>query len=228
MKTIQFIFPLAILNFLTLILVSFGLPDFVPTHVNIYGSIDSFGSKWFIPLFGIVPIILIAIYILYLYYGESDINRSIEDKVIPAIAFLFIIISWIPVFLALGFSDSNNPLNLLSMDIFHFPIDIVPLILILLSVFFIFIGYFMESIKPNHFLGIRTPWTLKNDIVWKKTHKLGSYTYMIAGFILLVYALATFLSNNIVYSIIGLLLSIILVLIIPILYSYYKFNQIKN
>ena len=86
----------------------------------------------------------------------------------------------------------------------------------------------MEDIKPNHFLGIRTPWTIKNDIVWKKTHKLGSYTYMIAGFVLLVYALATFLSNNIVYSIIGLLLSIILVLIIPIIYSYYKFNEIRN
>lgn len=76
MKTIQFIFPLAILNFLTLILVSFGLPDFVPTHVNIYGSIDSFGSKWFIPLFGIVPIILIAIYILYLYYGECRYKQK--------------------------------------------------------------------------------------------------------------------------------------------------------
>ncbi|WP_225370715.1 hypothetical protein [Methanobrevibacter arboriphilus] len=62
----------------------------------------------------------------------------------------------------------------------------------------------------------------------KKTHKLGSYTYMIAGFVLLVYTLATFLSNNIVYSIIGLLLSIILVLIVPILYSYYKFNEINN
>ncbi|WP_225370713.1 DUF1648 domain-containing protein [Methanobrevibacter arboriphilus] len=72
MKTIQFIFPLAILNFLTLILVSFGLPDFVPTHVNIYGSIDSFGSKWFIHYWGLFQLSLL-LFISCIYIMESQI-----------------------------------------------------------------------------------------------------------------------------------------------------------
>ncbi|WP_054835313.1 DUF1648 domain-containing protein [Methanobrevibacter arboriphilus] len=72
MKTIKFILPLAILNFLTLILVSFGLPDVVPTHVNMYGSIDSFGSKWFIPLFGLFQLSSL-LFTSCIYIMESQI-----------------------------------------------------------------------------------------------------------------------------------------------------------
>lgn len=55
----------------------------------------------------------------------------------------------------------------------------------------------MEKIKPNHYFGIKTPWNLKNEIVWKKTHRLGYYTAMIGGFVLLDYVLATFISGNV-------------------------------
>jgi len=33
------------------------------------------------------------------------------------------------------------------------------------------IGNLMYSIKPNYFVGIRTPWTLNSEFVWRKTHQ---------------------------------------------------------
>lgn len=222
MKIIKFLFPLTVLNLITLILITLGLPDIVPIHINLAGVVDGFGSKWYIPLFGIIPIFIIFIYIIYLYNSNNDLNRYVEDKLIPAIDIIFIVVSWIPMIIALNFNNINAPISQssLSLEIFVF-------ISILLAIFFVFMGYYLENIKPNKFLGIRTPWTLGNDIVWKKTHKLGSYTSMIAGFVLLVYTLATFISGNFIYVGIGLIIAVFLVAIIPIIYSFYEFKKIE-
>lgn len=223
MKIIKFVFPLAILNLIALILVTFGLPDIVPVHINLAGAVDGFGSKWYIPIIGMIPIFIAIIYIVYCYWAnEINLNKYAEDKIIPGIAIFFIVISWIPVFLALTLTNLKGFVSQSLLSV-----EIVAFISILLAVLFVFMGYYMENIKQNRFFGIRTHWTLKNDVVWKKTHKLGSYTFMIAGFVLLVYGLATFISGNFIYVIIGLIISIFLAAFIPIFYSYYEFKKIR-
>ena len=57
--------------------------------------------------------------------------------------------------------------------------------------FLAIIGNFMYNIRPNRFIGIRTPWTLSNEEVWIKTHRLGAkWTFWtgVTGFILCVFA----------------------------------------
>ena len=54
-----------------------------------------------------------------------------------------------------------------------------------------FLGNFMINIKPNWFVGIRTPWTLSSDIVWKKTHQVGGRIFFYGG--LLCFALSFFI-----------------------------------
>jgi uncharacterized membrane protein len=44
-----------------------------------------------------------------------------------------------------------------------------------------------NSVKPNHFIGIRTPWTLADEDVWRKTHQACSKWFFISalvGFVL--------------------------------------------
>lgn len=48
-------------------------------------------------------------------------------------------------------------------------------------VFLAVCGNLMYNVKPNYFFGIRTPWTLKNETVWRKTHHLGGVVLFIAG-----------------------------------------------
>jgi len=43
------------------------------------------------------------------------------------------------------------------------------------------LGNFMINIKPNWFVGIRTPWTLSSDSVWKKTHLVGGRLFFYGG-----------------------------------------------
>ncbi len=38
---------------------------------------------------------------------------------------------------------------------------------------FLVLGNYFGNLKPNRFVGIRTPWTLKSDETWRATHRLG-------------------------------------------------------
>jgi uncharacterized membrane protein len=46
-------------------------------------------------------------------------------------------------------------------------------IVLLIGVLYLVFGNYFKTIKANYFIGIRTPWTLENETVWKETHKLG-------------------------------------------------------
>jgi len=81
----------------------------------------------------------------------------------------------------------------------------------------------MENAKRNWFIGIRTPWTLSNDKVWNKTHKLGARLYKIAG---VVAFLGVFLQSFASYL---MVLPIVLASIYCVVYSYFEYQkQVKK
>jgi len=57
---------------------------------------------------------------------------------------------------------------------------------LLFGMLFIYLGFLLEHAEPNWFVGIRTPWTLSSESVWKKTHRLGGKLFKIAGIICLL------------------------------------------
>jgi len=52
-----------------------------------------------------------------------------------------------------------------------------------LGILFYYCGILIENAKRNWFIGIRTPWTLSNEKVWERTHKIGGKLFKIAGLI---------------------------------------------
>lgn len=63
------------------------------------------------------------------------------------------------------------------------------IVLLMISILFLCIGNFMPKIQSNFFMGIKTPWTLSNEDVWRKTHRLGGKLYVGCGIITLLSAL---------------------------------------
>ncbi|UPK70992.1 SdpI family protein [Chitinophaga filiformis] len=52
-------------------------------------------------------------------------------------------------------------------------------------------GNLLYNARPNRYMGIRTPWTLRNEEVWRRTHHVGgiwSFVAGIAGFIVCIFA----------------------------------------
>lgn len=65
------------------------------------------------------------------------------------------------------------------------------------------LGNLMTRIRPNWFMGIRTPWTLSSDTVWRKTHRFGGAAFVIAG--LCIVATALLKASWALYGAMGLL-----------------------
>lgn len=55
-----------------------------------------------------------------------------------------------------------------------------------LGLVMIFAGWMMRKAKRNFFIGIRTPWTLSNDRVWDRTHRIGSALFIVSGALALI------------------------------------------
>ena len=44
-----------------------------------------------------------------------------------------------------------------------------------------FLGNYLTRVEPNWFIGVRTPWTLSSDTVWRKVHRTAGWLFVIAG-----------------------------------------------
>lgn len=82
------------------------------------------------------------------------------------------------------------------------------------------LGILMPYLKRNWFIGIRTPWTISNDRVWEKTHKLGGNLFVASGAIIF---LSTFLNSRL--SVWLILVPLLGTTLISVVYSYLLFKR---
>jgi len=98
----------------------------------------------------------------------------------------------------------------------------VPMVtMILVGLLFLFIGNIMPKIKSNFYMGIKTPWALSSDEVWRKTHRLGGKCFFFCGILMIVTAL--FSSSKTVYHV--TMLIILIACFIPGIMSYVWWRQ---
>lgn len=94
---------------------------------------------------------------------------------------------------------------------------------VVIGMIFIVLGNVMQRVRSNFFIGIRTPWALSNEEVWRKTHRFGGRLFF-GGGVLLV--LSTFVSGAIKeYLIIGV---IAVIVIVPYVYSYIVYKKLSK
>lgn len=144
-------------------------PDHVPTHWNFAGEVDGWSGRGFAAFF--FPLLIAGIYALMLLLPLVDPLRSRYQEfsrgyqVIRVSLVIFMtVIYFITSLVGLGYQISINKVM---------PVGV--------GLLFIILGNFLPKIKKNWFVGIRTPWTLSNEEVWNKTHRLGGKIFIIAG-----------------------------------------------
>ena len=89
-----------------------------------------------------------------------------------------------------------------------------------IGILFYLCGVYMKDAKQNWVFGIRTWWTLSNETVWDKTHKIGSKLMKACGIIALAGALIP------QYAIILILVPLIGVTIYLIYYSQTEYGKV--
>ncbi len=59
-----------------------------------------------------------------------------------------------------------------------------------LGLLFVVLGNYLPKIPRNWFIGIRVPWTIASEEVWKRTHRLGGWLFVIGGCVMMALSAA--------------------------------------
>ncbi len=148
-------------------------PDRIPVHWNAYGAADRFGGKFEGLL--LMPLLSIGIYLLLLLLPRIDPRRANYAQFAGAYNVLRIAIL---TFLAAVYF-------LIILLIEGHKVDVSSAVSALVGGLLIVIGSQLGKVRPNWFVGIRTPWTLSSKLAWNKTHRLGGWLFMLAGIVMI-------------------------------------------
>jgi uncharacterized membrane protein len=179
------------------------LPPTVTTHWSLRGTPDGFSSRAL--AVSIVPIVILVMTGLFMVLPKVDPRRENYDK--------FLGTYWLIANAVIAFMLVAHAMIIASGLGYSVRVDrLMPLGVGLL---FIFLGNYLTRVEPNWFVGIRTPWTLSSDTVWRKTHRTGGWLMVIGGFVL---ALGAFLPHAVFLPL--FVTTIVIVALIPIVQSY--------
>jgi uncharacterized membrane protein len=190
-----------------------SLPEIVPTHFNLAGEANDWHHKTF--LIYMPGVIFISIYLLFRFLPKLDPKGKIEQMGEKKyFSFRFIIL----LFFAL--------LNIYILNKTHAgKLESPNMMLALIGGLFAAMGNYFQALRPNYFIGIRTPWTLESESVWRKTHHLGGRLWMGGGIFIVL--LSFFITDNLAFGVIFGTVTAILV-IVPLVFSYTEFHKEKK
>ena len=202
------------------------LPPKVVTHWNFQGVPDGYSSKA-VGAF-LVPALSVFMLILFYFLPKLDPKRKNYQEFLKdykaiqlVIIFFFTALHFITNFGNKEFTEMVK--SCLSCQGFYIPLTAVPsLITATIGFMFVIIGLYLKNIKPNWFVGIRTPWTLSNDEVWKQTHKYGGKVFVLSG---LLFMSLGFLPDS--WSL-PMFILIIALILSSIVYSYLLYQKQKK
>jgi uncharacterized membrane protein len=205
------IIGIVLMPFIYLAFIWNTLPNKVPTHWNYKGEVDDWGNKF--SLIGLLFILPVLTYILLLVIPKIDPKKRIAlmgRKFYQLKFFLILCMSLLALHII--FITKNQSFS--GPDLSY----------ILIGVLLMVLGNYFKVIQPNYFIGIRTPWTLENNEVWKLTHTFAGKLWFIGG---LLIVLGGLIFENNSFSIAFICLVIILA-IVPMVYSFIKFKEIEK
>ncbi|VVB67527.1 Uncharacterised protein [Candidatus Norongarragalina meridionalis] len=188
----------------------FQLPDVMVTHWDAQGMANGWMSKNMAVLF--MPVLTaLLVGLFYLIPKIDPLGANIEkfkDVYWGFASFMALFLAYIH-----GASLAINAGYALNMTYVIIPA---------MAVLFYYVGYMLERVEPTWFVGIRTPWTLSSEGVWKKTHALGAKMFKAFAVVVM---LSLFAMNYAFYIVIAGALACGFA---PVIYSYFEFRKEKT
>ncbi|PZX39302.1 putative membrane protein [Nonlabens dokdonensis] len=205
------IIAIVLLPFIYLAYVWNQLPEKIPMHWNMQGEVDRYGDKAELL---IIPFLLpLLVYLIFLVVPKIDPKKKLNKMGNKLQAIKFLMTTFMSILALFIIYTAKN-------ESFANPNYII----LFIGVLYVILGNYFKTIKANYFIGIRTPWTLENETVWKETHKLGGKMWFIGGLIVIVSSLLFEKQTNMI-----LFIAITAVItIVPVGYSYLKFQNLKT
>ncbi len=186
------------------------MPPMVPSHWDAAGNVNGYTPRLLNAI--LLPGISISIYLLLriltsvsprLGNQSQRSNKNLINLFLVAILLFMFIVQMAATAIALGAH-----------------IDITIIISLALSLLFIFLGNFLGKLRRNFWGGIRTPWTITNETVWERTHRLAGILLVLGGLLGIVVSFIPFI------RLYGVIVIVLAASFIPAIYSYVVYQRI--
>lgn len=144
------------------------LPERVPTSWNFDGSVEysGRGNLWGLAALG--PILAVMFQLL----PRLDPKKENYEKFQGLYGgFAVVMELFVAVMVGIILTETLRPGTL----------NVGRVTMVLVSLLLVGVGCILGKVKPNWFMGIRTPWALSNPDVWNKTHRLGGWVFFLVG-----------------------------------------------
>ncbi len=182
------------------------LPDQIATKFGFDGTINDYTAKQDIWFLMVLPLILMPLfYVLPRMDPKGDRYEHFRG-------FYQVFVLVMPAFLA------GMALMTLFQSITENYQYLSKIVTVFIAILFLVIGNYMPKFKQNYTMGIKTPWTLANEVVWYKTHRLGGKCFMVGGVLCLI---GTFLTNWLWLFIAAM----VVISLVPMAMSYVYYRQ---
>ena len=178
MKT-RWIAPAVIVAMWAFALAVYGaLPDQVPTHWNLAGEADDWSPRAWGAF--VAPVIAtLTIPLLWWVLPRLDPRRDNIERFRPE---LYLVGNLMVLFFAL--------LEVLTLGAaLGWPVDVTSAVLAAVGLLFVGIGNYLPRFRSNWWMGVRTPWTLESERVWRETHRVAGRTFVAGGLVAVAAAL---------------------------------------
>jgi uncharacterized membrane protein len=149
----------------------------IPVHWGLDGAPDRWGGRF--EGLMVVPLVALVIYFVMLLVPRIDPGRANYASFAPAYntvrMLVLLVLAVVQVFTLLQYRGRVTNMEVIG-----------PL---LAGIVFLVTGNVMGKLRPNWFVGIRTPWTLSSKESWMRTHRAGGWVFIASGIVMLIVAL---------------------------------------
>ena len=156
------------------------LPEKIPAHYGFDNQVDRWGSKYEALLLPITNLLM-----GYFLLGMAKLAAKKEEfgennKNVTIIVGILILILFNALNAYSLYTSFNKVENLSSVSL-----DIGRLVFSIVGVLMIVTGNIMPKLRMNSMVGLRTHWSMKNEVTWKKCQHMGGISFIIGGIIII-------------------------------------------
>ncbi len=210
-KTEWFPLSLIILSVFSSFWFFYLFPNLTPSSWGFSGEVNNYSPAWLSAF--LLPTLSIFIYLVFIILPFFDPKLKSNNDFSHSYHHLKDII--IIFFLSIYYLNS--------FKILGYPIDISLWVQLLMALLFFYLAFILPKLPINWFFGIRTPWTLSSELVWKKTHLLSKKIFLIASALLALSSISpSYIKAFLLFS------SLFILIFIPFFYSLIIYQKEKK
>jgi len=185
------------------------LPDSVPTHWNIEGKVDQYGSKLTPVLMG--PGMVLFGILLTVVLPKISPKMYEIDKFESTYAYAMVLVSGLFFFISFFILKASSGSKL----------DFGTSFMAAMFIFFALLGNVLGKVRRNFFMGIRTPWTIASEPVWDATHRAAGRIWFVGGLIGAVISIAGM-------PMMASMTLLVVMAFIPVFHSYLLYKKLEK